>query len=601
MDGYITIGTELDTKSFEEQIRQTEERLNRLVSSYEKASNRKDGFKPNEKAMANLREEIEKTSNALITLRQKQDNLAKSSLINMPKMVDNVGKSVENVTKKVLKWGLAIFGIRSAYNAVRSAVSTLSQYNDQIKTDIEFIRYAVASSLQPVIERLIQLVYKLLGYLNYIAKAWFGIDLFANASADAMNKTNKSAQKLKKTLTGFDEMNVLNDNGTTGIGNAPTTPSGSFEIPEGEVPEWLEWIVENKDIIIATLTGIGAALSLWQIEKLLVANETISKVNIDEIIGIGVAVAGLMYAIQGLLQYLEEPTWENFGQIIQGIGIAVAGLGVAFLGLPAIITGVVVTIVGTIVRYWEEIKTLLVSAGNWLEGSIDSVYSVFGDTIGRIYENFVYMFKGIVIGLDEIFTGVKSMLDGIINLIVGVFTGNWSRAWNGVLQIFSGIFNSIVGIARIVITTVAGIASSIATAVGDTIAGIFKAIINGVLGVIESLLNKPIKSVNDLIGLVNTLPGVNLKPIKTFKFPRLAVGGIVNMPGRGVPIGGAITGEAGKEGVLPLTDSQAMSELGATIGKYITINANITNTMNGRVISREIKKINANSDFARNS
>ena len=114
---------------------------NHLVSSYEKASNRKDGFKPNEKAMANLREEIEKTSNALITLRQKQDNLAKSSLIGMPKMVDNVGKSVENVTKKVLKWGLAIFGIRSAYNAVRNAVSTLSQYNDQIKTDIEFIKY----------------------------------------------------------------------------------------------------------------------------------------------------------------------------------------------------------------------------------------------------------------------------------------------------------------------------------------------------------------------------------------------------------------------------------------------------------------------------
>ena len=72
------------------------------------------------------------------------------------------------------------------------------------------------------------------------------------------------------------------------------------------------------------------------------------------------------------------------------------------------------------------------------------------------------------------------------------------------------------------------------------------------------------------------------------------------MPGRGVPVGGAITGEAGMEGVVPLTDSQAMETLGATIGKYITINANITNTMNGRVISREIKKINANNDFALN-
>lgn len=73
------------------------------------------------------------------------------------------------------------------------------------------------------------------------------------------------------------------------------------------------------------------------------------------------------------------------------------------------------------------------------------------------------------------------------------------------------------------------------------------------------------------------------------------------MPGRGVPIGGAITGEAGKEGVIPLTNSQAMQELGETIGRYITINANITNSMNGRVISRQLQQIMANQDFAYNT
>ena len=72
------------------------------------------------------------------------------------------------------------------------------------------------------------------------------------------------------------------------------------------------------------------------------------------------------------------------------------------------------------------------------------------------------------------------------------------------------------------------------------------------------------------------------------------------MPGRGVNDMGANIGERGAEGVIPLTNSQMMSELGKAIGQYITINANITNTMNGRVISRELQKINNNSDFARN-
>ena len=72
------------------------------------------------------------------------------------------------------------------------------------------------------------------------------------------------------------------------------------------------------------------------------------------------------------------------------------------------------------------------------------------------------------------------------------------------------------------------------------------------------------------------------------------------MPSRGVPVGSAIGGERGAEGVIPLTDSQQMALLGEAIGKYITINANITNTMNGRVISKELKKINAENDFAYN-
>jgi hypothetical protein len=69
-----------------------------------------------------------------------------------------------------------------------------------------------------------------------------------------------------------------------------------------------------------------------------------------------------------------------------------------------------------------------------------------------------------------------------------------------------------------------------------------------------------------------------------------------------VPVGGgrARGGEAGAEGILPLTDSQAMETLGEAIGRYITINANITNSMNGRIISRELQRIRGNQDFAYN-
>lgn len=159
-----------------------------------------------------------------------------------------------------------------------------------------------------------------------------------------------------------------------------------------------------------------------------------------------------------------------------------------------------------------------------------------------------------------------------------------------------GLWNAIKEIVPLIL----GAFKQIGTKVGEVIGGAFKAVINGVLSAIENILNFPIRAVNNLIGVINKVPGINLGYLSTFSLPRLAKGGIINQPGRGVQLGSAIGGERGQEGVIPLTDSQQMELLGEAIGRYITINANITNNMNGRVISRELKKIDNRDNFLYN-
>lgn len=95
--------------------------------------------------------------------------------------------------------------------------------------------------------------------------------------------------------------------------------------------------------------------------------------------------------------------------------------------------------------------------------------------------------------------------------------------------------------------------------------------------------------------------GINLSRLPTFSLPRLAVGGIVNMPNKGTMIGGAIAGESGREGVLPLTDQEAMAELGREIGKNVLVNLTNITSMNSRVISRELKTIQNENQFAYNA
>ena len=45
---------------------------------------------------------------------------------------------------------------------------------------------------------------------------------------------------------------------------------------------------------------------------------------------------------------------------------------------------------------------------------------------------------------------------------------------------------------------------------------------------------------------------------------------------------------------------EEIKTLGEAICRYITINANITNTMNGRVLSRQIQQIQNERSFAYN-
>jgi TP901 family phage tail tape measure protein len=61
-------------------------------------------------------------------------------------------------------------------------------------------------------------------------------------------------------------------------------------------------------------------------------------------------------------------------------------------------------------------------------------FSAIWDTIKALISNFIT----IVQGLFEI-------LSGLINFIVGVFTGNWKQAWEGVKEIFMGIIDVLKG------------------------------------------------------------------------------------------------------------------------------------------------------------
>lgn len=526
-----------------------------------------------------------------LAYKQTKDNVAsykaKIESVNIQKQQSQVDQlkngfkkmntSVSNSIKHIGRLALGIFSVASAYRLMSAASSTLGQYDEQYATNLEYIRYLIAQAIAPALKYVVNLASTLLSYLNYILNAWFGITLFSKNSAknfmNAKNSTggiSKNTGKIKKDLqtTPFDEMNVLSDtsdSGTSGgAGGGAIAPSIDPSMLQGEVPDWLKWLADNKDLILAVMAGVGAGLLAW-------------KLGLDGIkaLGIGLLIAGIVYIIENLLEYLQDPSWENFGKIIQGIGVAIIGLGLLIGSIPVAVAGAIVLIIATIVKYWEQIKAFLQKGIDWLKGKSDWVHEMFGDKIGDLYDFIVDILQNTLDSFDGLFTGIKQIFDGIIKIIKGVFTGDWKQAWEGLKQVVAGVFNSLWSIAK------------------------------WPLNMIISGLNTLIRGANRIkFNAPDWVPGIGGKQFgfNIPQIPKLAKGTILNAPGRGVPVAGgrALAGEAGREAYLPLSDTQLLEELGSTIGKYIKINANITNTMNGRVISRQLQQIKNDREFAYN-
>ena len=567
---------------------------------------------------AKLESQYEKLNNQLLQLKKNQADLDKSDLSNIKKSIDSTGKSVTNVIKKIGRWALAVFAVESAYGFVRTAISTLSGYNEQLASDIEYIQFALASALQPIIETIVSWVYRLLQYINYISQAWFGVNLFANATADAMNKTANSAKDVKKSLAGFDEMNVVSSTSSSNSSSGITSPSVDLSSIDGDVPKWIEWIADNKDtilnflkqlgIIIATLkisdwiTGIGNALGLLN-----------GKLTVIKGLGIGLIIFGIYETIQGIVNFIKDPSWENFLTILQGISLVVAGIALLTGNWITAIIALGVALVTYIIQNWDKIKEILGIVGEWIyENVIKPVIDFFQslwDTIVSIFSSVVEFFKSIFLnaweaikyvwnGATSFFNNIWNNIENIFKNVSSFFKNILSNAWNAVKNVFSNVGNFFKGIWD----TIVSIFGSIGSKIGDTVSVAFKTVINSALSLVEKILNVPIKAINGLLDVINAVPGINIPKINTITLPRLKVGGIINLPGKGVPIGGgrAIGGESGAEGVIPLTDSQAMEQLGASIGKYITINLTNNTNLDGRLIQRQQSQITANKNFATN-
>lgn len=576
-------------------------------------------------------------------ISQFKDKIDQINIKKVEGSLNNIGKSIQNQIGKLGKMALAVVGIRTAWGAVRGIINSVAQYNPQIATDLAYMKYVIANSLLPVVQKLVGLAYTLLGYINAITSAWFGLNLFSNSSVKAFQKmqsgatgTAKALKEASKYTQSFDEMNIVQDNSNNSAGGAGVSvPSTDLSKTQTEIPKWLKWIIDNGEIVRKILEGIATAIFAI-------------KYNLDLLQGVGIflIIDGVVSLIKDLKTYLEDPTWQNFYKILKDIAKIVFGLSLLIgittpLGLILAVIAQAVSIIGGIIQQiktiinfindpswenfsqvirgaisctgllgdailwvidnvfggWDNVTKLLQTVGTWI---YDHVIKPVGDTFQGLWDNIKRIFAPVIGFFKNIWDTVLNNIKIIINNIKQIFTVLWNKIkeiFTPVGQFFSSIFKKAYESIKKVFTPIGqffsgiwnkikSVFTNIGQKIGQAVSSAFKSAVNAVLSTIERILNTPIRAINGLIGVINLVPGINLSKLNTFSLPRLAKGGVISQPTQ------AIIGEAGKEAVVPLENNmewldmladKLASKIGSNNGTYII-------QMDSRVIQRGLAK-----------
>lgn len=236
----------------------------------------------------------------------------------------------------------------------------------------------------------------------------------------------------------------------------------------------------------------------------------------DNIVSIGQSVIGVFQQIVNFGTQTVKPMFEQvFGWVSTTL---LPGLLNAFNAIAPQI-GPLVTNIGTAVM---NVATLIGNAIQTILPVIENIVMVLVNVVATVAPPIIAAVSQIFANISSVVTSLQGVFDGLIQFITGVFTGNWSQAWEGVKSIFGNAFSALVELCKVPI--------------------------NAVIGVI----NGAIRGINSIVGGGVTIPdwlpgGGGTFSLHLNEIPMLAKGGFTD--------GVSIAGEAGTEAVISFDPS----------------------------------------------
>lgn len=415
----------------------------------------------------------------------------------------------------------ATMGNTTALEAAKARMDNAKGAVEQFKGAMETLQISILMPLMPTIKKVA------------LAAADFGGRLTEALDSDAAKTFGKQTRSVfgivkKAIITAYQAVLPV---AKSIMGNL----SGLFDT----------WIASAKPLIPSIRSVIMSVISIIRqvIPVVLRIGSTL-----------GPIASKIMQVLIPIVGYISGKVWPIIAQIFQFLATQVfPKITAMIIALLPRISAIGDKMVAAFQAIWSFVKPIidgLVAAFQFAFPFIKSIVLNTVDTIG-----------GVIRGLMTVFGGV-------LDFITGVFSGNWSKAWHGILDIFSGIFST----------------------AGSILAYPINVAIDAINTAIRGI-NKVNIDVPDWVpGIGGESFGINIPEIP--KIATYARGGFAKDP--------SIFGEAGLEVAIPIDGSERSRSLYEATGRLLGSGGGTTNNTSSSdtFVYHQTININGSADKA---
>ena len=172
---------------------------------------------------------------------------------------------------------------------------------------------------------------------------------------------------------------------------------------------------------------------------------------------------------------------------------------------------------------WEDaLKPMISDLWETIKSIWDQIANLIGEivkVIAPVVANILQMIAQFVDDIAGYVGGCIDVLKGIIEFITGVFSGDWEKAWNGIKDIFKGIWEMMVNLVKAPVNLIIGV-------------------INGMISGVVAGINLVVRAINSIkVNIPDWVPliggkhiGFNLSEVTAPQIPTLARGGVITSP-----------------------------------------------------------------------